>query len=182
MTIKDVKDFDGYRISDTGVVFGKHGRRLKPNIDGSGYMYVSLMKNGIKYTKRVHKLVADNLIDNTNNYPEVNHIDGNKLNNNTYNLEWVTSSQNKKHAWKLGLAKPNGLVMARRKLTPNQVIEIRRRYKRGCKIDGCTALGVEFGVTQSLISKIINNKERVKHETLCQWLNEGRITLEKECQ
>ena len=52
----------------------------------------------------IHRLVAITFIDNPDNKPMVNHIDGNKLNNNACNLEWVTCSENHKHAYKTGLS------------------------------------------------------------------------------
>lgn len=66
-------------------------------------------KGGYKYVKiktkeyLTHRLIATAFIDNPNNKPEVNHIDGNKDNNNVSNLEWVTHSENVKHAWDTGL-------------------------------------------------------------------------------
>ena len=112
----------------------------------------------------VHRLVAEKFLDNPNNFREVNHIDGRKHNNDVSNLEWVSSSDNTKHGWDTGLLKPDGLVKARRKLSPEQVVEIRSRYKPRCKRNGTRALSREFNVSQAQISFIVNNKERVKHE------------------
>jgi hypothetical protein len=68
-----------------------------------GYKQISLFKNHKKRNYRVHRLVAETFIPNPNNYNVVNHIDGNKLNNNVSNLEWATYKQNTNHAWKIGL-------------------------------------------------------------------------------
>lgn len=68
---------------------------------------VSLIKNGKIETFRVHRLVAEAFIDNPNNKPQVNHIDGNSLNNKVNNLEWATSSENNYHAYKRGLKESN---------------------------------------------------------------------------
>ena len=57
-------------------------------------------------TYKIHRLVAENFIPNPENKKEVNHIDGNKHNNHVSNLEWVTTSENRLHAFRTGLQKP----------------------------------------------------------------------------
>lgn len=64
-----------------------------------GYYEISLHKNKKEKRFKIHRLVACAFVPNPNNKPEVNHIDGDKRNNKATNLEWVTSSENKKHAW-----------------------------------------------------------------------------------
>lgn len=70
-----------------------------------GYLTVGLMKNGKRTTQKVHRLVAAVFINNPHGKPDVNHIDGNKENNNVDNLEWATRSENMKHSWDNGLIK-----------------------------------------------------------------------------
>ena len=72
------------------------------------YCTLKLLKNGVETTHQVHRLVAETFIPNPNNYPCVNHKDGNKLNNNANNLEWCTYKQNTEHAIKTGLTKNKG--------------------------------------------------------------------------
>lgn len=62
-----------------------------------GYRMVVFTVNGKKIYKNVHRLVAENFLENHENKPEVNHKDGDKQNNSVDNLEWVTSSENQKH-------------------------------------------------------------------------------------
>ena len=98
-----------YHISDHGRVkslkFGKE-RILKRAINSSGYWYIFIfVKNQKPKFCMIHKLMAVAFIPNTENKKEVNHKDGNKLNNNLCNLEWVTHSENMKHAWDTGLFK-----------------------------------------------------------------------------
>lgn len=70
------------------------------------------MKNGyLRYGKAsgerlVHRMIAKQFIPNPNNFKTVNHIDGNKLNNDISNLEWLTNEDNIKHSWETGLKKP----------------------------------------------------------------------------
>jgi hypothetical protein len=71
------------------------------------YYAVSLWKNNIGKNYNVHRLVAEAFLENPNNYKYVNHIDGNKLNNNVSNLEFCTQSHNMKEAYRIGLMKPH---------------------------------------------------------------------------
>jgi hypothetical protein len=111
---KDIKHYEGfYQVSNLGNVRSvprngtvKYYKILKPN-NVKGYYQVTLQKKGKKKIYKVHRLVAKTFIKNTYNKREVNHIDGNKLNNVVTNLEWVTSSENQIHAFKMGLQKPH---------------------------------------------------------------------------
>ena len=78
---------------------------LKPGKNKKGYPQISLTHNGVRYTFRIHTLVAKAFIPNPNNLPQVNHIDGNKCNNNVNNLEWITNLENMRHSWRIGLRK-----------------------------------------------------------------------------
>lgn len=69
-----------------------------------GYHFVALSKDNGYHNKLVHRLVAEAFIPNPNNYPCVNHKDGNKSNNSVSNLEWCTIKQNLHHAVETGLA------------------------------------------------------------------------------
>lgn len=81
------------------------GKILAP-IKTHGYLYVTLCKDKTKKRFAIHRLVAVAFIQNPNNKPTVNHKDGNKSNNKVKNLEWVTSSENNKHAFAKGLTVP----------------------------------------------------------------------------
>jgi len=80
-------------------------KSLKLKRTTNGYLSVKLFKDGIAKHHLVHRLVAKEFLINKDDKPQVNHIDGNKHNNEIQNLEWVTSSENLKHAFKIGLAK-----------------------------------------------------------------------------
>ena len=111
---KPIKDYEElYMVSNTGLVKrirfinGKHNfekeRLLKPTINKDGYMFVRLCKNGKSKNMRIHKLVANTFLGESK--LQVDHIDGNKQNNNLDNLEYVTPKENTKRAWGKGIAK-----------------------------------------------------------------------------
>lgn len=117
---KEIKDFPNYQISNLGRVKAlkyysnihkKYYDReliLKEKENKYGYRFVSLGcgKRGKRKNIAIHRLVAQAFITNKNNYREINHIDGNKSNNQVNNLEWCTRRENVLHAYKLGLKKP----------------------------------------------------------------------------
>lgn len=78
---------------------------MKLSINNSGYVQISLFQNGKRKPVLVHRLVAENFLENKENKPYVNHIDGNKLNNKMDNLEWCTCQENINHAYQKGLIK-----------------------------------------------------------------------------
>lgn len=121
---KDIKEFEGfYQISNYGRVKSlekkvrfvhcltknEHFKLNKEIIlKGSsckGYNIIHLSKYNINLTKRICRLVAIHFIDNPENKPQVNHIDGNKKNDNVSNLEWNTPKENVEHAFKNNLIK-----------------------------------------------------------------------------
>lgn len=83
---------------------------LKSKPKKNGYPLVTLRYNNKIEYKTIHRLVAETFIPNPNNYPVVNHIDGDKTNNNINNLEWCTQKQNMTHAYTNGLLKPPPLL------------------------------------------------------------------------
>lgn len=73
------------------------GKLLNPNKMKTGYLRVSLHKDGFKTDRKVHQLVAEHFIPNTFNKPYINHLDEDKTNNNVNNLEWCTPLENTRH-------------------------------------------------------------------------------------
>ena len=68
-------------------------------VDNVGYYQVVFRLDGKKKYVRVHRLIAETLLPNPDNLPQINHIDGNKLNNSLDNLEWVTNAANTQHGY-----------------------------------------------------------------------------------
>ena len=114
---KDIEGFEGiYQVSNkgqiksldmevkypTGTIRIQKGRILSRG-KRNWYHRVNLCKNGKSYPYHAHRLVAAAFLLNPDAKREVNHIDGDKTNNCISNLEWVTGSENMKHAFKTGL-------------------------------------------------------------------------------
>ena len=105
---KDIKDYEGlYQVSNLGkikslsrkIFNGKNyyiskEKILKPGKNHQGYLQLTLHNNNIKKNIRINRIVAQTFLENPNNYPEVNHKDENKLNNQVDNLEWCTHKYN----------------------------------------------------------------------------------------
>lgn len=108
-SIKEINGFENckndYLIYEDGSIYSKKSKRfLKCPIDSKGYKYLDLRNSKCKYRcPKVHRLIALAFIPNPNNLPQINHIDGNKQNNNVNNLEWCTNLYNTKEAIRLGL-------------------------------------------------------------------------------
>lgn len=103
---RKIKDFPNYSVSNTGKVRNDKRNKVKvPVKTNTGYAKTDLYKDGKRTCRRTHRLVGEAFIPNPENKPEINHKDGNKLNNNADNLEWVTRSENEKHAFDTGLAR-----------------------------------------------------------------------------
>lgn len=151
-----------YEVSEYGdvrLLVRRKGRKMPP--DGmmkiqvrGGYKVVTLTddKKNSKMRK-IHKLIADAFLGECPEGMEVDHIDGNKLNSQLNNLEYVTHQENVQRARNLGLQRQiKGSEQWLAKLTEHQITEIREKHRRGIKQ---SVLAVEYGVTQAAIYLII---------------------------
>ena len=93
---KEIEENNNYLISNLGR-FKRNNKILKLNINTRGYLYCNISTNNVITKVKIHRLVAKAFINNPENKETVNHIDGDKLNNNSNNLEWLTRKENIQH-------------------------------------------------------------------------------------
>ena len=159
---KKVKDYpELFEVSSRGRLRNSRtGRILKQYVHPHGYCHVATKiggRKGINVCFKVHREVAKAFLPNKKNLPTVNHKDGDKTNNNVSNLEWMTYSDNTKHAYDTGLASPT-CQKHRRKLSEEQVEYILNNYVPYSRETGSRALAKKFGVCKSIITKIVDNR------------------------
>jgi hypothetical protein len=165
----DIQGYEGlYQISNFGRVkvltrtvfvegkkpFVKEGKILNGSKTIDGYLYFALYKDVKRSLFKAHRLVATHFIENPENKPCVNHINGIKEDNSVPNLEWCTSKENAIHAFKTGLRiNPKGAEHGCSKLNDQKVLEIKSKYQSG----GISykKLAVQYGVSRSVIYNIM---------------------------
>lgn len=105
-----MKEYFGYLVFSDGTVVNKFGRKLKWIKSDNNYQQICLMINKKRHPMYVHRLVAQLFIENPDNKPQVNHKNGIKTDNSVDNLEWATSQENIRHAYRIGLKKAKRLI------------------------------------------------------------------------
>ena len=126
---RPVGENDNYIVSNTGRIRRFNSDKDHSVRDRKGYLTVDLYRDSERVTRRVHRLVAEAFVPNPDGKSQVNHRDGNRHNNDAANLEWVTASENCRHAWDNGLMKPSYSMLGRknpnagRKGKPFRIVE-----------------------------------------------------------
>jgi DNA-binding transcriptional regulator YiaG len=156
MEYKTIPNHPRYEISKEGIIRTKISLKIKSQYVGStGYYMVSFSYLNKSKPLRVHRLIAETYIPNPENQPEINHKDGNKLNNNISNLEWVTHLGNMQHANKAGLMNNKGSNNGTAKLKETDILKIRELLKTKLSQQKIANM---FNVSRSAILMIHLNK------------------------
>lgn len=148
---KEIQGYNGrYFISSNGQIKNKYGKILKPWIR-NGYYTIGLMINKKRTNYYIHRLVAEYFLSNPDKHRNfVNHLDGDKLNNNVSNLEWCTRQENAQHAYETGLLVPTVENLVRFDRKP--II----RIEDGKWFSGVTEAANQMGVCEAAMSKCLN--------------------------
>lgn len=167
---KDVVGYEDYfMVSDLGRVYSKRsGKILKQHTNRKGYMQISTRiggRKGMVICFKVHRLVAEAFIKNPELKCHVNHIDSDRTNNRSDNLEWVTPKENFDHGLKYGSIQPSnqrqGIIdrnTENKKLTVDDIQYVLKSYIPRCRVFGARALSRKFNVCHTVILSIIHNE------------------------
>lgn len=111
---KDISGYEGhYQVSNCGRIKSlKYGKEtiMSEKLNSMGYVDIIFTKSNEQKSIRVHRIVAEAFLDNSQGYPVINHIDGDKKNNHIDNLEWCTYSHNNKQAYLQGQNKTKPII------------------------------------------------------------------------
>ena len=179
-----VNGYEEYEVDTNGVVYGKNGKPLKFSVNPKGYCIVIFSINGKPKGFGVHQIVARQFINNDN--PEcktqVNHIDGNKTNNNIENLEWVTAKENMRHSIDIlgnNLEDKNGNA---RSILGVDIETHKIKYRFSSLISAAKffANGKKLRHIQTVIWKVLNNVQFHKTYRKCLWFYEDGYQYDSE--
>lgn len=138
-------------INGKGAPQSHDGMWLNPVLDKTGYLRVRLSLGKRRQFPSVHRVVALAWLPNPGGLPQVNHIDGDKLNNRDTNLEWCTPGDNNRHAYAIGLHGPH----PRRKLSDEGARSVRSRHAAG---DSVAELAREFGLDRKTVYGVLKGR------------------------
>ena len=141
----------GYKISNQGRVKNPQGKILGGSTHKDSYRFVTIKGKQIP----IHRIVAENFIENKYDKPFVNHKDGNKMNNSVDNLEWVTQQENIQHSYKNKL-QPSTVKTYKGKFTNEQRQQIKDEYNN--TDISRRQLALKYNVSHTCICDIINDK------------------------
>lgn len=145
--------YENYILYEDGTIFSNFiNNFMKFSTNGRGYRSTLLTYNGKHINIRIHRLVAENFVDNPMGYSEVNHIDGNKDNNHANNLEWCTRSENIQHAYDNGLRKiPSGENNPRCKVSEEVIHKVCKDILNGMRT---AHIAKKYGIAWHIVDKV----------------------------
>ena len=157
---KTIRENKNYDICSNGALFNsKKNKFLNGSIDKDGYVVYTVRINKKAKKLKAHRLVATAFIENPCNKKQVNHIDGDKMNNNIENLEWVTQKENSIHAYK------NKLGVGGARWKKKRVIY----YINNREFKSAREVSAAFDVSQSTVKRRCQSNNFKKWS--CRWVD-----------
>lgn len=154
---------DRYSVSNYGRIMGIRGRPRKLKTNNGGYSAISLNDASGRSYKLVHVLVANAFLGpKPSTDHEVNHKNGIKTDNAQGNLEWVTKSENIRHAWATGLIQHFGDRHWHATVPDADVLKIRQEVGNGANM---AQIARRYGVSRQAIFKIVHGIRRKRSST-----------------
>jgi len=141
---------DGYKVCEDGSVFNRYGKRLSSHNNGKDYLIVAVSIDGKRTSKAVHRLIAECFIPNPNNLSDVDHIDGDRQNNQISNLRWVTHGDNIGHSYTLKNRSAVGVNNARCVNSETDILEICLLLQSGYTSCEIRDLGFDYGCVRAI--------------------------------
>lgn len=170
---KQITNFERYEIDEHGKIYDtkRNDREICQWVDSVGYYQCILYdEKHKKHYKRVHRLVAKVFIDNPNNLPQVNHKDGNKLNNNVTNLEWCSNQENTQHGY------DNHLYRFKTRSYPINVYDIKGNYIKTFK--SIRSMCEELNINRKTVTMILNKEKENNYQYEFEYVEESATTNE----
>lgn len=170
----EIPGFENYIVNSDGFIKTKDrlinspngkrmlkGRILKGYTTNKGYKSIVIKTKYKVHHISIHRAVAIAFLENTDNFSEVDHIDGNKSNNNVNNLQWISRLKNMQKAWNDGsIKKLSGEDCSNAKLSYQEVTEIKKLRHSGMKIND---IAKKYSMNRSSISSILKGKSWPHH-------------------
>ena len=171
MIWKKVEGYN-YEVSDDGQVRNYKTKKLLKQGVNKSYPYArvsfSLGCSGTPKIMFIHRLVAEAFINNPENKPQVNHIDGNKLNNNVTNLEWVTAKENTEHAINTGLKDiselPLSMNKASIKVTSKKIVAINKFTSETLEFKSISECARALNIPVSTVQRYASSNDGGTHK------------------
>ena len=169
--IKSIPENNRYLAdSETGLIYDtKYNRPIYQWIDNTGYLQCNLYGNGKKVYRRVHRLIAETFIPNLLNLPQVNHINGNKLDNRASNLEYCTNAENTQHAY------DNNLYMYKKR---SYMIEAYDQFNNPVRFKSIRDFSEKMKLNRKTVSAILNRGKTNNYGIMFKYVNECETTIE----
>jgi hypothetical protein len=142
-----------YYVTEDGII--RNGKLLSKHLSNKGYYVVGMWLNGKSIKFNLHRIIAETYIPNPENKSQVNHINGDKLDNRIENLEWVTNQENRNHAVQNKLH-AQGEQIGNSKFTEDDIKWIRENYIPHHPQYGMSAMARKLNTYPSTIHKIIH--------------------------